>query len=563
MRKDWIYVQTFKTKSEADQFLSTENWGFHYDNISSAGVSITYRCKSVKFRGVQCEAAVRLVFDSRSDDIQLFRADSEHTHANNPNAVENIPVIIQEEMTRFFEVGITKLKGMKTNLAKKGFDLPSDAKIKTFLKKLNDAQLGKEKIHCGTLEKWLQENSSLPESDTQPFILNYEMNAENETNPDFRFLVTSKVLLKQAIGEEKIHSDATYKMIWQGFPVLRIGFTDLHRTFHDIGIAVCVTETTKDFEFIFSSVSQGINNISGSDFEPKYLISDAAAAIHNAAKKVWPDILIIMCWFHMRKAVADKLPTFIKDVRKQTQFLCDLDKLQVSKTDEIFHVALRLFIDKWGEVSTEFMDYFEREWVTKNPNWYEAFMKCVPSTNNALESRNRVEKDEHTLRERMDIGKFRIVLFKMVETWSISYTSGMKPVNIDAPAITLALWTKGYHFAKSNEKITSTRRGNRIVYHTGNTEAGNSVEFDDFDDFKSKSFSSFDTTFSYPPKRENWLKSECQCSDYYKLYMCHHIIGIAIRLKCVIPPAEAKSVPIGEKRKRGRPAKSKPALVRQ
>lgn len=564
IRKDWIYERTFKTKAEADKFLSEGNWGYHYDNKSEDGVNITYRCKSVKFRGVQCAAAVRLIFDSRSDDIQLFRADADHTHDNNPNAIEIIPLDVQEEMRRLFENNVTKPKAMKVNLAKKGFDLPSEAKFKTFMKKLNDERFGKEKIHCGTLEKWLQENSSVPDSDTKPFVLSYEMNYENESNIDFRFFVTSKLLLKQAIEAKKIHTDATYKMVWQGFPILRIGFTDLYRTFHDIGIAVCVSETTKDFEFIFASTVQGMKNIFDVSFEPEIVIADAAAAIHKAAHNVFgPNIKIIMCWFHMRRAVADKLPAYIKDIRKQQRFLADLDQLQVSKTIQIFNKAIQLFMEKWRLESTEFIDYFEKEWVMKNSNWFEAFEKCTPSTNNSLESRNRVEKDEHTLRERMDLGKFRVVLISMVEAWNISYTSGMKSINIDAPEITLNLWTKGYQFAKSNAKITSVRRGNQIVYRTGKDGIDDTTDFEDFDSFKSKSFSFYDTTFCYPAKRENWLQSECQCSDYFKLYICSHIIGIAIRLKCIAPPAEAKAVPIGEKRKRGRPAKAKPALVRQ
>jgi hypothetical protein len=39
--------------------------------------------------------------------------------------------------------------------------------------------------------------------------------------------------------------------------------------------------------------------------------------------------------------------------------------------------------------------------------------------------------------------------------------------------------------------------------------------------------------------------------------MCKHVIGLAIRLKYVVPPLEAKNIPLGQKRKRGRPSKAK------
>jgi len=53
------------------------------------------------------------------------------------------------------------------------------------------------------------------------------------------------------------------------------------------------------------------------------------------------------------------------------------------------------------------------------------------------------------------------------------------------------------------------------------------------------------------------------CPAFFKNYICKHAVGMAIRLKYCKPPAAAKTVPIGEKRKRGRPAKAKPALLVQ
>ena len=60
-----------------------------------------------------------------------------------------------------------------------------------------------------------------------------------------------------------------------------------------------------------------------------------------------------------------------------------------------------------------------------------------------------------------------------------------------------------------------------------------------------------------------WRKSKCNCPAFYKNYICKHVVGMAIRLKYCKPPPPAKTVPIGEKRKRGRPAKAKPALLVQ
>jgi hypothetical protein len=50
---------------------------------------------------------------------------------------------------------------------------------------------------------------------------------------------------------------------------------------------------------------------------------------------------------------------------------------------------------------------------------------------------------------------------------------------------------------------------------------------------------------------------------FFKNMICKHIIGIAIRLKYVKPPPEARNISIQGKRKRGRPSKAKKALIVQ
>ena len=53
------------------------------------------------------------------------------------------------------------------------------------------------------------------------------------------------------------------------------------------------------------------------------------------------------------------------------------------------------------------------------------------------------------------------------------------------------------------------------------------------------------------------------CPFYLKNDSCKHILGLAIRLKYCEPPVQAKKGPLGTKRKRGRPALAKKALLTQ
>lgn len=235
----------------------------------------------------------------------------------------------------------------------------------------------------------------------------------------------------------------------------------------------------------------------------------------------------------------------------------------------MFDVAAKLLMDKWKPISDPLVKYFEKEWLIENRNWFEGFRLKTPSTNNALEATNKIIKDEHTLRERLEFTQFCVVLFAMVKQWSIEYSNNLNSINNGAPSMNLDLWTTGYNFAKSNATVSQKRTRSQIIYTIpiGNRSDDDSI-YDDcakwtkFHDFK-RSLDIVHTTFDYPVTLDNWTNGYCDCSNGFKKYLCEHMVGIALRLKVISAPAEAKTIPLGQKRKRGRPAKAKKALNRQ
>ena len=87
--------------------------------------------------------------------------------------------------------------------------------------------------------------------------------------------------------------------------------------------------------------------------------------------------------------------------------------------------------------------------------------------------------------------------------------------------------------------------------------------------YEKRNFKGFDTFIAtykamWVVKKEGnkWRDATCTCPQFLKHYICKHIVGIASRLKYIKIISEAKNVPIGEKRKRGRPRKATRALVK-
>lgn len=249
--------------------------------------------------------------------------------------------------------------------------------------------------------------------------------------------------------------------------------------------------------------------------------------------------------------------------QQQLQVLDDIDVLQLSQSPEIFDRASKMFLKKY-EHFKDFVAYFDSEWLQLNRNWFEgASLNFAPSTNNAHESFNRVFKDEKTMRERFPLEMFIAVLMKWISEWGAEYDAGTN-IFATSPSLDLPLWTKAYQWVRLNKNIKVNVAENFYWVPAG--EAKDIVQFlnsetwTQFDDFKSNAFRVWATAII---DRDSWIESKCNCPAFMKKFMCKHILGIAIRLKYCCVPQEAKNLPIGSKRKRGRPAKAKKALLVQ
>lgn len=103
------------------------------------------------------------------------------------------------------------------------------------------------------------------------------------------------------------------------------------------------------------------------------------------------------------------------------------------------------------ERAKRFLTYFEKEWLSKNPNWYLGAAKLSPATNNALESFSRIIKYQNTLRKRIPLSRFLVVAEEMVNSWS---QEAIEENFATQPRLQLSDWTTGYQWAKTDVKIS-------------------------------------------------------------------------------------------------------------
>ncbi len=162
----------------------------------------------------------------------------------------------------------------------------------------------------------------------------------------------------------------------------------------------------------------------------------------------------------------------------------------------------------------------------------------------------------------------------IVSQWSVERDPEKANAKIFAakPSKTLKVWTESYQWA--NERcviLHKTEERSVKTYHISPAGAApvSPKTVEDVQTKRSlKSWTSFDdykeaarAFWTVKVIGDAWEDSVCSCPVFQKQFICKHSLGMAIRLKYIRAPDEAKTVPIGRKRKRGRPSKARPALI--
>lgn len=269
---------------------------------------------------------------------------------------------------------------------KENFNLFPDEKIPTVQQVYNLIRKRKNEeappiLSIGELIEYCQKNSDVPSDEDKPFVFAYETCDENE-DMYFRFAVSTTRMLSNCVGLEQICVDATYKLMWQGFPFLVVGTVDRAKKFHPLCFACCSNETEADFTFLFEAMKFTIEELFNAQFNPKILIADGSHAIRNAFKAVFNSEVMVMCYAHVLRNVT-KRP--LNNKKNRNPILKDLGRMNLARSPKEFKKMSKRFLKKWKKHEPEFMEYFEAQWLQTHCNWYESAAIYTPSTNNNLE----------------------------------------------------------------------------------------------------------------------------------------------------------------------------------
>lgn len=210
---EFVYLKKFETKEEWDDFRQKE------------------KCWSC-------------------DGISKSTA-QEHTHEQIANKMNDR---LKERIIKLYNSnsGFAAQKIRNVFIADGEKFIPKLSQIQSIIRYHCQTKPSKDIIKVGDIVAWA-ENQKLNHEidDDTPFVIDFKASTCEDQNKHFQYLISTKRLLANAANYENICVDATYKVVFHGYPLLIIGSIDANRKFHLIAASLSVSETTTDFEFLF------------------------------------------------------------------------------------------------------------------------------------------------------------------------------------------------------------------------------------------------------------------------------------------------------------------------
>lgn len=622
-RYKWILEKTFQSKAECEAFIESEEcWKSLHPVNTRSGIKTYYRCIKTKYRGARCSASIYTKHNQYPGDLtyQLYRKVAEHDHEGSTNKVNKV----SEEVKAFIKEGVSNSETLKTIRRKlrdkEGIAQPTTVQIESIIKQARKELFGDSKIILEDFIKFCEKNSEPPEDEDTAFILAYEHTSLDPVNieitteenhpPDqrndegdddimtggestgnidhrnrseedfddyseddepvrFRFIVSTKRLLRNSINSKIIHSDATHKMTIQKYPILVFGTTDqdYQQHFHLIGIMVTKGETAADFAFGFNAIKKGMLLVEPETvFKPNILMADASAAIGNGFKQEFPEYLtILMCFFHLMQAIDRRK---LADNANKKDIKNDIQILKKSSSKSLFDTGSRLFIDKWKAKDSEFAEYFKRYWLDRNQNWYNGAAFRAPKTNNGLEGFNGNMKIHDTFFKRRGLAEFKVRLLEVITNRSKEYRMDKAPFQLDI-GISKNVMKEGERLSKfMTYKHKVSEDGEKAYCYMKGKGYNDTPLSDDavnaFLNSQPKDFAEFGKNLdlihciTFGKEASDWRNASCTCDSFAKCFICKHVICMAFILK-LLPEKKQK---ILESNVVGRPNLGTGALTR-
>lgn len=579
----WVVHSKWDSLDKVEDFLQSNGFVLYDNKDLLSGQKFYFRCESIpkdRKRADWCAQQFIVFLPADSPiDILLQWNGNDHNH----NALllgKRRP--ISKEMLAFindlYDKGTTIANSIRSHIdsARKEYNLFQDEPTPLprqleYVYKLYRNRDTRKMINLGGLMSWCEQRSVYSNNIDEAYVLSHECNTNKI--PGFRFAMGTQRLLGILSTAEIICIDATYKLNWNGYPLIILGTVDRTKRFHPMIYACSSHETGDDYAYVFRAVKNSIAKyVPSSSYGPRILIADGANPIRNGfytEHKATAE-LDVMCFAHVIRNLR-KRPYASKN--NKALILDDVRKMQLAPNRNIFAMMTNLFIKKWQIIEPNFVAYFKKEWLGVHVNWFEGAADYTPSTNNALESHNAVIKRKITFRRKLPLQEFLNAMLTMTNDVSKQFADDTRKIamepNIPRDMMMRAaeLHNDGFTVFRAHKKQTgatvyifpsekcSSEHAN-LTYYQSLTKR----QWTSFDEFIDHGFQMF---WLVSLSSLTWKSSStCTCPVFFKQHICKHIVALALKEKLLDCPQTANPMLLAPKRGPGRSKKASKSLKR-
>uniref|UniRef100_A0A915E2L1 SWIM-type domain-containing protein n=1 Tax=Ditylenchus dipsaci TaxID=166011 RepID=A0A915E2L1_9BILA len=271
--------------------------------------------------------------------------------------------------------------------------------------------------------------------------------------------------------------------------------------------------------------------------------------------------LRLMCWFHAMKNIRKRAKDIKLDKQTRIWIYKQLSFLQCAASTQEFVKAACSLQDSLDQLSRKkplvilLSKYIFDNWIHSDYcNWYEGASDNV-STNNSLESRNRVIKACEVVGKNLPLQKFMGLMKLMVENCSLS-PDHQSPAKV--PSIAPDVYRQAYQLEKEKRSMVSF--GSAYLLPSKSGLHKNLVE-------KFAALHSLPSYTNWELYKENrsaihilnnsngWPNFYCcTCPVGIKKSPCKHSVMLMKITGILSYPRDATAEPLLQKKKRGRPS---------
>ncbi|RJE17447.1 transposable element tc3 transposase, partial [Aspergillus sclerotialis] len=155
--------------------------------------------------------------------------------------------------------------------------------------------------------------------------------------------------------------DCTYKTNKYGMPLLDIIGVDATQRSFCIAFAFLSNETEDDYIWALDRLKSLYKQCNAA--LPSVILTDRCLALINAASTLFPSTTILLCLWHVNKAVLARCQPTFSDTEKWTEFYGFWHSIINSPTKEVYTTRLKEFQQKYAPEHLEEVAYIKTTWL--------------------------------------------------------------------------------------------------------------------------------------------------------------------------------------------------------